>query len=165
MPKVSITEAAKLAGITRQYLYKKYINPGTISVETDDAGGKKIDTSEIFRVFGGLKGDSKQETQSLHEMTPENDNKTAALQTEIKLLREQLTAAQDDKKWLQGKVDQLTEQLTSTTRLLEHKEATTAEKESQIKQQQGQLNVYRKESLWRRLLGKKGPEVLDTKGE
>ena len=161
MPKVSITEAAKLAGITRQYLYKKYINPGNISVETDDAGGKKIDTSEIFRVFGGLKGDSKQETQSLHKMTPENDSKNAALQTEIKLLREQLTAAQDDKKWLQGKVDQLTEQLTSTTRLLEHKQSDRDSDTStavQIEKLQGQVNLIKKEGMWARLFSRKEQE-------
>lgn len=165
MPKVNITEAAKLAGITRQYLHKKYIKTGTITVEKDNAGHPLIDTSEIMRVFGNLKDDSKQVTQSYREITTENDGKTTALQMEIQLLREQLvvatsreTAAAEREKWMQGKIDQLAGQLDSTTRLLEHKESVTTEKEAQIKQQQGAINTLRKESLWRRLLGKTSSE-------
>jgi hypothetical protein len=125
MAKVSISEAARQAGITRQYFYKKYIDTGKISVEKDaDGKNPQIDTAEFFRVFGKLLVDSQGETQILQVTTPENDSKNAALQTEVQLLREQLTAALEDKKWLQGKVDQLTGQLDTTTRLLEHKPAS-----------------------------------------
>jgi hypothetical protein len=123
MPKVSISEGAKLAGISRSYLYRKYITPGGISVEKDSAGNSVIDTSEIIRVFGRLQGDSDQFTESTQLVTLESNNKNAALQVEVQLLREQLTAATEREKWLQGKVDQLTGQLDTTTRLLEHKVA------------------------------------------
>lgn len=123
MPKVSITEAAKLAGISRSYLYRKYITPGVISTEKDNAGNPVVDTAEILRVFGKIQGNSEQATKSIQLDASENNNKRAALQTEIQLLREQLTVALDDKKWLQGKVDQLTGQLETATRLLEHKAA------------------------------------------
>lgn len=53
MNKVSITQAAKLAGISRSYLYRKYINNGLISVEKED-NQKFIDISELIRVFGDM---------------------------------------------------------------------------------------------------------------
>jgi hypothetical protein len=49
--KVSISEAARIAGISRQHLYTKYINPGLISVEKDSQGKPHIDTAELIRVF------------------------------------------------------------------------------------------------------------------
>lgn len=121
MAKVSVSEAARMAGISRSYLYRKYIKDGNISVERDEQGNPIIDTSEILRVFGRIQGDSSQDVDSLQTFAPEKDSKIEVMQTEIQLLREQLTAVLEDKKWLQGKVDQLTNQLDSTTRLLEHK--------------------------------------------
>lgn len=125
MPKVNISKAAMLAGITRQHLYKKYINTGFITVEQGRNGAKQIDTTEILRVFGELSGDtvdSKQVTQNLQNMTLENDSQVTALQAEVRVLREQLNSASEREKWLQGKVDQLGEQLSITTRMLEHKQ-------------------------------------------
>lgn len=121
MPKHSISEAAKLAGVSRSHFYKKYIRPGVISVEKDNDDNPVIDTAEIMRVFGGMHGDTTESVSKIHNDTPENTSKNTVLQIEIQLLREQLAAASDREKWLQGKVDQLTDQLTSTTRLLEHK--------------------------------------------
>lgn len=154
MPKHSISEAARLAGVSRSHFYKKFIRPGVISVEKDKDDNPVIDTSEIVRVFGRIQGDTGNAVSGIQNDTPQNDSKNAALEAENRVLREQLAAAAEREKWMQGKIDQLADQLASTTRLLEHKEVTTAEKEKQIKEQQGQLNVYRKESLWKRLLGR-----------
>ena len=142
MPKVNISEAAKLAGITRQYLHKKYIKTGTITVEKDHAGNPQIDTTEILRVFGklhGASGDSSQSVNSYHDITAINDSKNTALQTEIHVLREQLSAAAEREKWMQGKVDQLADQLASTTRLLEHKETIT--KKDKVDQEKGMTAI------------------------
>lgn len=125
MAKVHITEAAKLAGVSRQYFYKKFLTPGILTVERDETGSKVIDTSELIRVCGKLVGDtvdSQQNVSSLHDATHKKDTEIAMLQAELRLLREQLASAADREKWLQGKVDQLGEQLSTTTRLLEHKE-------------------------------------------
>lgn len=123
MSKVNISEAAKLAGVSRQYFYKKFLTPGFITIERDLTGSKVIDTSEIIRVCGKLeddKGDSQQSVISLHQMTGEKDTEINTLKTELRLLREQLASTSEREKWLQGKVDQLGEQLSITTRLLEH---------------------------------------------
>ncbi len=128
MPKHSVSEAAKLAGVSRSHFYKKYIRPGLISIEKDKDNNPIIDTSEIMRVFGGIHGNTDNNVSKIQKDTLENDNKNTILQAEVELLREQLAAAQererltaDREKWMQKQIDQLTGQLADTTRLLEHK--------------------------------------------
>ena len=123
MPKHSVSEAARLAGVSRSHFYKKFIKTGLISVERDKDDKPIIDTAEIMRACGGLKAENSMNTQNVQFDTPEKHSQNTALQVEIQLLREQLTAAQEREKWLQGKVDQLTGQLDTTTRLLEHRPA------------------------------------------
>jgi hypothetical protein len=140
MAKVNIQTAAKLAGITRQHLHKKYLHPKDkagnalpplLSVEQDHQGNTRIDTTEIIRVFGVLKedvdiDDSQDLSQKLHELTQQNVNRIEGLQAESQLLREQLGAAQDRERaalererWLQSQV----EALTGAIKMLEHRPA------------------------------------------
>lgn len=128
MAKVNITEAAKLAGITRQYLHKKYISTGKISVEKDEQGkNPQIDTAEILRVFGKNVVDSNIDSESGNshrQMTPENDSKIAFLEEKLRLLSEQLTAAQEREKIANERENRLMNQIdqfATTIRLLEHK--------------------------------------------
>ena len=124
MAKVSISKAAKLAGVSRTALYKSYINKGLLSTSRDDAGKKCIDTSEILRVFGKLQDNS----EGLRVDTPENTPETAkmtidtAKDFEIKLLQSQLEEsrkreqeAQEREEWYKRKIDDLTD----TMKLLE----------------------------------------------
>lgn len=53
--KVSIIYAAKLAGMSRQHFYTKYLNTGVLCVERDNPGKPVIDVSEFLRVFPNLK--------------------------------------------------------------------------------------------------------------
>lgn len=123
MAKHSVSEAARLAGVSRSHFYKKYIRPGSITVERDKDDKPIIDTAEIMRVCGELKDGNSEVTQIAQLDTQAKDNKIITLQAEIDLVREQLTVALDDKKWLREKVDQLSGQLDAATRLLEHRTA------------------------------------------
>lgn len=58
MAKVSISEAARLAGIARSNFYTTYIKKGRISISKDSKGKKFIDTAELLRVFPDIKQDS-----------------------------------------------------------------------------------------------------------
>ncbi|WP_141738599.1 hypothetical protein [Acidithiobacillus caldus] len=55
MAKVTVTEAARLVGLTRQHLYRAYITKGKLSIDRDFNGRPMVDTSELLRVFGELK--------------------------------------------------------------------------------------------------------------
>lgn len=53
MAMVDLQTAAKLAGVSRQTIYRK-MKDGTISWNLDKHGNRCLETSEIIRVFGPL---------------------------------------------------------------------------------------------------------------
>lgn len=127
MGKVTVSGAARLAGISRQYFYKEYIRKGKLTVEQDDRGMPQIDTSELVRVFGGklqgYTGDKQGDVNTLQQATAPGDGEFQRLEAEVGILREQLRAAGDRESWMQRKIDQLTDQLGTAQRLLEYKKS------------------------------------------
>ncbi len=113
MALVNFTQAAKMAGISRSYFHRKYIKQGVLSVATDSDGNKKVDTSELLRVFGELKGvpvHSEQNTPSSQgkhsdvnldsELLAENET----LKAKLTMIESQADELRDDKKWLKLQV-------------------------------------------------------------
>lgn len=99
MAKVTVTEAAKLAGMARQHLYRAYINTGKISIDRGINGRPMVDTSELIRVFGELKMSHGNDGSGQSE-TIERDGKNSMLQRDsatvdevVALLRTQLEEA------------------------------------------------------------------------
>lgn len=120
MALVSISEAAKLAGIARSQLYSQYINQGLISLSRDERGRPRIDTSELLRVFGAISLESDRTDRT--DRTPETvltrtgqDNQNQ--QALINLLTEQLAEAKERERFYQHQLAELTQ----TIKLLEHK--------------------------------------------
>jgi hypothetical protein len=123
MARLSISEAARQAGISRQYLHKKYISSGKLSVNKDEQGKPYVDSSELARVFDGrLPGPLKEvagvaptaTSSSLQEMTD-------GLLSQLQSYREQLAKSEEREKWLQGQV----ESLTGTVKLLQQSVTST----------------------------------------
>lgn len=146
MATVSITQAAKLAGVSRSTLYRKYISTGQLSVISDHNGKKKIDTSELLRVFGELKKDSEtaldnadtlshkqigtvpdtpinqvqSEAPGTYQVTPKNSDTASRL--EVESLKIKLSAAEQQVQALQQDktwYQSQISQLTDTMKLLE----------------------------------------------
>ncbi len=118
MNKVSITQAAKLAGISRSYLYRKYINNGLISVEKED-NQKFIDISELIRVFGDIHIDSEHIVDEIQCDTSSVDNVLREKNKLIAHLEQELLALKIDSK---QREEWLKLQLERTTHLLENKQ-------------------------------------------
>ena len=98
MPFLSIKDAAMAAGISRTAFYKQYILPGKISVNRADPKKPVVDTSEILRVFGSIRGDRQATADKSPSPTArinELEQETAAQRAEIGGLRTAL-AAKDD---------------------------------------------------------------------
>lgn len=88
--RLSISEAARRAGVPRQTLYRK-IKSGAISTIQGDGGQQQIDLSELARLFPVVI-----EQPATH--ATETDNQTdSLLHMEIKHLRERLEAAERDR--------------------------------------------------------------------
>lgn len=92
MALVSVTEAARLTGKNRATIHR-YIKQGKLSQVSDATNTKKVDTSELIRVFGSLIATpttlSKSEKMQ-HDATPKTDQSVALLQQKIALLEQLL---------------------------------------------------------------------------
>lgn len=80
---LSISDAAKQAGISRTTLYKKYIDTGVISVQRVN-DQPRIDAAELIRVFGNLNIDVK---QSLTQDNNDFNNRITELEAEVQRLK------------------------------------------------------------------------------
>ena len=119
MATVNITQAAKLAGLSRSYFQKKYIKTGLISYETGKDGHKKIDPSEILRVFGKLEytpEHSDMGVLSKHHDTPKDiPENTPNIEQKIRLAELEV-----ENRMLKERMDEMKEQYSTQVRLLEH---------------------------------------------
>lgn len=114
MNKISISEAARMAEISRTHLYKNYINKGKISVIRDD-DKVYIDVSELIRVFPNCKlSDNAMGT----ELSDVDTTKTQVDSELISILKAQLTEAREREEWLKQQIDELRQQQNN---LLENK--------------------------------------------
>lgn len=90
MALVSVTEAARLTGKNRATIHR-YIKQGKLSQISDATNTKKVDTSELIRVFGSLTATHETPSQSdsmQHDATPKSDQSVALLQQKIALLKQ-----------------------------------------------------------------------------
>ena len=89
MALVSVTEAARLTGKNRATIHR-YIKQGKLSQVTDETGTKKVDTSELLRVFGTLSATPATLPHSdaiQHDATQEMAHPVAVLQQKISSTR------------------------------------------------------------------------------
>ena len=122
MALVTVTHAARLAGISRQYLYKAYIKTGKVSVERDSKGSPLIETSELLRVFGVLGGEwmnAQVDDESLHVETLENAVDIKVLSAElsakdevIRRLERQVAEGGEREAWLRQQLERAQAVLT-----------------------------------------------------
>jgi transposase-like protein len=113
MATVTISEAARLAGISRTQLYRGFINKGKLSVikENDKVA---IDVSELLRVFPN----ATVETQLTQQEVAESNSDDTGVQVEIvtllkdqlKKAEAQLAEAQERENWLKQQIDELRHQ-------------------------------------------------------
>jgi len=121
MALITISETARLTGKNRTTIYK-YINSGKLSVVASVDGSKKIDTSEILRVFPDCKIIEKQQhgdNVTQQHATQEVDT----LRQEISHLKELMKAQQE----LLAEKDKRNEDLKQALLLIESKLPTTPE--------------------------------------
>lgn len=149
MAKVSISEAARLVGISRSNLYKTYIKQGKISLTANHQGKPEVDTSELLRVFGSLQQCTDTVDRSRQQETPRVDSggqgvtsllsgsnnlvlnenqqlreQLQATQLRLELMQDQLNKADEQAEWYKRQI----EDLVGTVRLLEHQNQTPSPK-------------------------------------
>lgn len=120
--KYSVSDAAKIVGITRQTIYR-HITSKPISVEKDDNGNQFIEASELLRVYG-----NKINFEAINETADSNKNVTNTdvtinNSTSLQVLEEQLNSAKTQISMLQDQINRersvLEEQLDTLKSALE----------------------------------------------
>jgi hypothetical protein len=107
MAKISISEAARLAGISRSALYRGYISKGKLTVERDKNNAPMVDTSELFRVFGETaKRTGEQDIDQTSEQVSLREE-VARLRALVEVYERQLQEDKEREDWLRRKIDQL----------------------------------------------------------
>jgi excisionase family DNA binding protein len=141
----TVSEAAKMAGVTRRTIYR-YLKSGKLSAAVTDGDNTSIETSELLRVFGSL---SQPEAEEVSTGSQENEPEyVTRLLDEMSKLRDIIESQQ--------------------TLLLEDKqsrEQQTAERQQQselIEQLQRErdalsqaLDTERKKGFWKKLFSNK----------
>ena len=94
MAKVSITEAAQLAGKDRTTIHR-HIKKGKLSKGTDEEGNPVIDTSELERVYGSLNMPAT-EAETLQKEVKQQPA-TSVATVEIEVLKVKLEAAERER--------------------------------------------------------------------
>lgn len=117
MSKITITQAAKMAGISRQHLYKSFINTGKISVLKEN-NKSIIEMSELLRVFSNVKLLTNDDDTGLHDLTKADDSFTGNNKELVNTLKAQLVEAKEREEWFKVQIDELRRQQTN---LLENK--------------------------------------------
>jgi hypothetical protein len=107
MAKISISEAARLAGISRSALYRGYISKGKLTVERDKNNAPMVDTSELFRAFGETaKRTGEQGIDQISEQVSLREE-VARLRALVEVCERQLQEGKEREDWLRRKIDQL----------------------------------------------------------
>jgi len=85
----TVSDAAKLAGVTRRTIYR-YIKSGKLSAAVTDDDNTKIETSELLRVFGKLSHPEPEEVSSGSlENVPEYVTKLLAEMSQLRTMLEE----------------------------------------------------------------------------
>ena len=109
---VSQSEAARLAGKSRQTIYR-YVKNGKLSVSRMDDGSKGVDTSELQRVFGSIKAPVTDVTATTvtqsHTVQHAESNTDSApdelLKQENQFLKDKVRSLEEDKAFLKDQVE------------------------------------------------------------
>ena len=119
MTLLTIVDAAKQFNVTRSRIYRA-LEKGTITAQIDDDGIKRIDPSDMVRVFGNAK----------HKKTVANKSEPiVSVQSEmiVEMLKEQLKKAEEREKYLQGEIANIRKDFEDYKLLITMKNPSPAE--------------------------------------
>ena len=95
MALLNLTAASRAAGVNRSTIVRA-LKSGRLSATTSDAGKRCIDTAELMRVFGALKGDAYADAQAAPMHATVDAHPVAQDQPALlKVLQEQLRQAHE----------------------------------------------------------------------
>lgn len=132
MTLLTIVDAAKQFNVTRSRIYRA-LEKGTITAQIDDEGIKRIDPSDMVRVFGNAK----------HKKPVANKSEpivSVQSETIVEILKEQLKKAEEREKYLQGEIANIRKDFDDYKLLIGMKNPSPAET---VKEQSEQSSIQK----------------------
>ena len=154
MAKVGATGAEKLTGVNRSTIHRA-MKSGRLSYVTDENGHKKIDTSELDRVFGLLQQDATpRDVAQNGNATPRNNAELLRAKLDVanekqELLNERISDRDKRITELEKERDKWREQSERITLLL----ADQRDQSGKVEKLKAELDAERGRSLWSRVFG------------
>ncbi|HAJ1782384.1 MULTISPECIES: helix-turn-helix domain-containing protein [Klebsiella pneumoniae complex] len=138
----TVTEAAKLAGVTRRTIYR-YIKQGKLSAVVTGSDATQIETSELLRVFGSLSQEKEPQVSTGSQV--EEPEYVTRLMAEMSQLRD---LVQRQQLLLEDKLekDRLCEQIIG----LQNERDVTAQELEKVR---AELETERGKGFWKRIFG------------
>ena len=138
----TVTEAAKLAGVTRRTIYR-YIKQGKLSTVVTGSDATQIETSELLRVFGSLSQEKEPQVSTGSQV--EEPEYVTRLMAEMSQLRD---LVQRQQLLLEDKLekDRLCEQIIG----LQNERDVTAQELEKVR---AELETERGKGFWKRIFG------------
>ena len=122
MPEMTLSEAARWAGVTRATIHKA-LKGGRLSGQKDDSGEWRIDPAELERVYQpGKQVDGQVDASSDEVSSTDTAELTAARDREMALLRELLTEVRAQRDDAVEQRDRALALAEAQTRLLTHQQ-------------------------------------------
>ena len=134
MTLLDLTTAANMAGVSRQTIYRK-MSEGTISWDVDQQGKRRIETSELMRVFGPLNSHDENLRDVTSNIVRHNAETVEGYQIAIDALKSQVESERQRALRAESEVDFLRSALSTAQndvqKLLTHQtEANTTPRRS-----------------------------------
>lgn len=136
----TVTEAAKLAGVTRRTIYR-YIKQGKLSSVVTDSNTTQIETSELLRVFGALSQPEGSQVSTGSQV--EEPEYVTRLMAEMSQIRDFL---QGQQLLLEDKLE--TERLREQVTGLQNERDSVSQELDKVK---AELEAERGKGFWKRL--------------
>ncbi|MFU9296116.1 MerR family DNA-binding transcriptional regulator [Klebsiella pneumoniae] len=139
----TVTEAAKLAGVTRRTIYR-YVKQGKLSSVVTDSNTTQIETSELLRAFGALSQPEGSQVSTGSQV--EEPEYVTRLMAEMSQIRDLVQGQQQ--LLLEDKIEtqKLREQVTG---LQNERDAATQE----LEKVKAELKAERGKGFWKRIFG------------
>lgn len=133
---LTIVDAAKQFNVTRSRIYRA-LEKGTITAQIDDEGIKRIDPSDMVRVFGNAK----------YKKPVANKSDTIRMEqseTVVEILREQLKQAQEREQFYKAEIANIRKDFDDYKLLIGMKNPSPAET---VKEQPEQSSIQKNDTV------------------
>jgi len=124
MTQLTVTQVAQMVGVSKRTIQNK-IKQGFLSASRACNNHYNVDLSEVLRVYpdANIRANTDENTNEIRESNVSNEKDLIRLETENKLLKEQISMLKDQLNKSEDREKKLLDTVSTTTKLIQHDKA------------------------------------------